>query len=139
MSIENNGGSAFPGIMGPPSEFESGMSLRDYFASSALPVLLHFDGDRLPFDDVAEMAYGVADAMLVARRNGQMATEYEKGVRDGINQAMQIAIEQAGLMADLAIEGLPEASRNRGAMEAALTRFSQTLRVTLEDLCAAEK
>ena len=31
----NDGGPAFPGIIGPPSEFALGMSLRDYFAVHA--------------------------------------------------------------------------------------------------------
>lgn len=62
---------------------------------------------------------------------------YEKGLRDGIREAIQIASEQAALMADLAIEGLPENSSNRQAMEAALTRFSTTLRDTLSALSVA--
>lgn len=54
--------------------------------------------------------------------------------RDGIDEALQIATDQARLMADLSVDGLPENARQREAMEAALTRFSQGLRVTLEGL-----
>lgn len=66
-------------------------------------------------------------------------SEYERGLRAGINEALIIAKDQAMLMADLAIEGLPENSSNRGAMEAALTRFSNSLAVTLEDLTSLDR
>lgn len=61
-------------------------------------------------------------------------SSYEKGVRDGVEEALRIATDQARMMADLAIEGLPDNARQREAMEAALARFSQGLRVTLEGL-----
>lgn len=61
-------------------------------------------------------------------------SDYDRGVRDGIDQALKMATEQAVMMADLALEGLPDNARNREAMEAALTRFSDKLRVTLTDL-----
>lgn len=60
--------------------------------------------------------------------------EYDRGVRDGIDQALSIAKAQAGMMADLAIDGLPENARIREAMEAALQRFGYTLGVTLDAL-----
>ncbi|WP_457659546.1 hypothetical protein [Sinorhizobium medicae] len=41
-------------------------------------------------------------------------------------------------MADLAIEGLPENSGTRQAMEAALTRFATTLRDTLSALSPSD-
>lgn len=63
-------------------------------------------------------------------------SDYDRGVRAGIDEALEIATVQARLMADLALEGLPESTRNREAMEAALTRFCDTLRVTLEGLAA---
>jgi hypothetical protein len=44
-----------------------GMTLRDWFASKAMPDLLRYEGDRLPFCAVAKMAYEMADAMLAAR------------------------------------------------------------------------
>ncbi|WP_018900372.1 hypothetical protein [Rhizobium sp. 2MFCol3.1] len=59
-------------------------------------------------------------------------------VRDGVGEALQIAGDQARLMADLAIEGLPENARQREAMEAALTRFSTSLAHTLAALSASE-
>ncbi|WP_457661242.1 hypothetical protein [Sinorhizobium medicae] len=64
--------------------------------------------------------------------------EYGKGLRDGVREAIQIASEQAALMADLAIEGLPENSGTRQAMEAALTRFATTLRDTLSALSPSD-
>lgn len=72
-------------------------------------------------------------ALLVSPKEQSGLTDYERGVRAGFEEALQIATEQAGLMADLAIE-FPENARQREAMEAALTRFSQGLRVTLEGL-----
>lgn len=60
--------------------------------------------------------------------------EYRRGVRDGIGEALQIACDQAALMGDLALEGVPENARNREAMEAVLMRFSTTLRHTLSGL-----
>lgn len=61
---------------------------------------------------------------------------YTAGVRDGIEQALEIALGQAVMMADLALEGHEENARVREAMEAALTRFSQKLRWTLEALAS---
>lgn len=66
-------------------------------------------------------------------------TEFERGLRAGIDEALTIAKEQAMLMADLAIEGLPENAPNRESMEAALTRFSHALAVTLEELTSIDK
>lgn len=63
-----------------------------------------------------------------------LSSDYERGVRDGVEEAINIASDQARLMADLAIEGLPENSREREAMEAALTRFADKLCVTLDSL-----
>ncbi|MRN68005.1 hypothetical protein [Brucella sp. 10RB9213] len=78
---------------------------------------------------------GLAYAAAIRGLSSQdHASEYDRGVRDGIDQALEIATGQAGLMADLALEGLPENARGREAMEAALTRFADTLRVTLSDL-----
>ncbi len=46
-----------------------GMTLRDYFAAKALPILMEHHSDRLPYvhKDVAEESYRIADAMLAAR------------------------------------------------------------------------
>jgi hypothetical protein len=60
--------------------------------------------------------------------------DYQRGVRDGVTEAIQIATEQAKLMADLALEGFEENARVREGMEAALTRFSQKLADTLDGL-----
>lgn len=64
MSI-NDGGRAFPrtsDAYGP----EFGMSLRDYFAAKAMQGVL-CSGSQWPDQKIAELAYAMADAMLVAR------------------------------------------------------------------------
>lgn len=75
MTAPNNGGPAFPitaeqhpnGISP-----EMGMSLRDYFAAKALPVLMDLcrkdsDKGKSYVDYVAGLSYKMADAMLKAR------------------------------------------------------------------------
>jgi len=47
-----------------PSGFDTGMTLRDYFAAKAMQALI--DKEAF-FDDVAESAYKVADHMLRVR------------------------------------------------------------------------
>ena len=47
-----------------PSGFDTGMTLRDYFAAQAMQALI--DKEAF-FDDVAESAYKVADHMLRVR------------------------------------------------------------------------
>ena len=76
----NDGGSVFPRSNHAaciPSEgcrIQPGLTLRDYFAASALPALIP---ERvLPWEEVsagkiATMAYGLADAMLKAREGGR--------------------------------------------------------------------
>jgi hypothetical protein len=78
--LQAAGGTAFPLSVilttdtrtGAPTSQENwpGMTLRDYFAAKAMPALLHYEGDRLPFIDVADMAYQMADAMIAARKGG---------------------------------------------------------------------
>jgi len=68
MKTIDDGGQAFPGIIGPPSEFANGMSLRDYIATKAMPTMLFDRGDRLPFIEAAKLSYEMADAMLAARK-----------------------------------------------------------------------
>ena len=64
------GGPAFP-IKGPVmSSDEQGMTLRDYFAARAMQGFVDEVGcnsDQKWFDEIAEGAYKVADAMLKAR------------------------------------------------------------------------
>lgn len=75
-----DGGPAFPTIHGYVDSFGSlkqkseGLSLRDWFAGQALAALITDDEGPDNFDDfskeVAESAYGYADAMLAARKAG---------------------------------------------------------------------
>lgn len=55
---------AFPSVIG---NIEFGMTLRDYFAAKAMQVLF----DDYNSSDVPEMAYRVADKMLLEREKGQ--------------------------------------------------------------------
>lgn len=72
MSKENNGGPAFPQILGERYEPMSteGMSLRDYFAAKAMQgIMSRVDGHH-PADtkiEIGQWCYRVADAMLKAR------------------------------------------------------------------------
>lgn len=84
MSQIDDGGSAFPNPEMGQSHFADvcaypGMSLRDYFAAQAMPVILeqvllasHYvempAGKPIDGHEVAVDAYAVADAMLAARK-----------------------------------------------------------------------
>lgn len=78
MTTEKDGGSAFPAIVpgcghGSAIDYQEGMSLRDWFAGQALAVLATYAGEgdfSEPENDkcVATIAYGIADAMLEARK-----------------------------------------------------------------------
>lgn len=83
MSEINDGGPAFPVAYsneadGPTVMPTRGMTLRDYFASKAMPVALDaawrdewcFDGFDSFDEMIASTAYAMADAML-AERNRQ--------------------------------------------------------------------
>jgi hypothetical protein len=53
-----------------PDEYQNGMTLRDYFAAKAMQPFLDQLGcraDKKWFDEVAEGAYRMADAMMKAR------------------------------------------------------------------------
>ena len=73
MSKVNNGGPAFPLPLGDVSISPSvtGLTVRDYFAAKAMPVLLRAI-DSYPDETwrigVALEAYMMADAMLYARQ-----------------------------------------------------------------------
>ena len=57
---------AFPTVM--IGEIEGGMTLRDYFATKAMAGLLsRTDYEGNSYQDVAEMAYLAADAMMIER------------------------------------------------------------------------
>lgn len=73
MSAGEDGGAAFPAPGDEEFPREWGMSLRDYFAAQALAGLLHHyhEGRAVstdPFNDISEVAYEYADAMLEARK-----------------------------------------------------------------------
>jgi hypothetical protein len=67
---KNNGGPAFPSDYGLNFSEKQGMTLRDYFAAKAMQSLITFMLENLSADkaeDVPEIAYDFADAMLKAR------------------------------------------------------------------------
>jgi hypothetical protein len=70
MSMVKDGGTAFPGVYGPASEYNCGMTLRDYFAAAMLPRI----GMGWPNEEnrqvLARQAYQMADAMIAAREGG---------------------------------------------------------------------
>jgi hypothetical protein len=68
---------AFPTDPTSHNECDTGMTLRDYFAAKAMQVLMtetdginddNPDSPRWQSNEVAELAYEQADAMLVARK-----------------------------------------------------------------------
>lgn len=79
----DDGGPAFPGIDGPPSEYRPGMSLREWFAGRALTSVVQSvitvdpsaleraakaEGYSGPIHGfAAKIAYQYADAMIAAR------------------------------------------------------------------------
>jgi len=68
------GGPAFPAPAGVSHITEQGMTLRDYFAAQVAvgAMSAYWNGDRMKdptFDDIAQQAYGIADAMLKARKS----------------------------------------------------------------------
>lgn len=70
---KDDGGTAFP-VANSMGDIFSGMSLRDKFADSALPAVIHMIGipedgtDELWDAAIAERAFKIADAMLKERR-----------------------------------------------------------------------
>jgi hypothetical protein len=49
-------------------DITKGMSLRDYFAATALSRLLQYSNDSYDDDAIAQLAYSLADAMMEARK-----------------------------------------------------------------------
>lgn len=75
MSKQNNGGPAFP-VSGSEHNYPiEGMTLRDYMASKAMAAIVRrWDGHSFgggpnspQYEELAEDAYHIADAMLRAR------------------------------------------------------------------------
>lgn len=72
MQNKNDGGPAFPHWDGPSGNCFNGMSIRDYFASKAMQVLIplcvsDFRRDISYEEYIAKIAYKHADAMLAER------------------------------------------------------------------------
>ena len=66
-------GPAFPCHPGIENPLYDGMTLRDYFAAQVAvgAMSAYWNGDRMQdptFGDIAQQAYGIADAMLKARQ-----------------------------------------------------------------------
>jgi hypothetical protein len=60
---------AFPNGLVYGRELEGGMDLRDYFAAKAMQGLLSTVKDEeWQYDEVATIAYGMADAMMKERK-----------------------------------------------------------------------
>jgi hypothetical protein len=66
MTNKQTGGPAFPLEHSRTSSLHDGMTLRDYFAAKAMQACIA-KGAPLVFDDVANKAYEMSDAMLKAR------------------------------------------------------------------------
>jgi hypothetical protein len=71
---KDTSGPAFPAPAGVSHITEQGMTLRDYFAAQVAvgAMSAYWNGDRMKdptFDDIAQQAYGIADAMLKARKS----------------------------------------------------------------------
>lgn len=62
----DDGGPAFP--CAEKWQDFSGMTLRDYFAAQALVAIYQHDRSESTFDQDADCAYYIADAMIAARR-----------------------------------------------------------------------
>ena len=63
---KDNGGQAFPCRVSHHS-YQSGMSLRDYFAAKAMQGILASPTDGMTYVEIAENSYRMADAMLKER------------------------------------------------------------------------
>lgn len=72
MSRSNSGGAAFP--TGHPAQ--AGMTLRDYFAAKAIPVIAEMNQNNMTegryawLRDLASDAYDLTDAMIAERDKG---------------------------------------------------------------------
>jgi len=79
MTNNDNGGSAFPNLVetlqtGDIIRFQSGMTLRDWFAGQALSAIIngwikiHPETGETWDDMIARVSFDIADAMLEARK-----------------------------------------------------------------------
>lgn len=75
MSAQNNGGPAFPNVPDGAgdkwSDWDKGMTLRDYFAAKAMQAYLtdpNVGFDRDSIEIAAQTSFRIADAMLEARQ-----------------------------------------------------------------------
>lgn len=67
MSAVDAGEPAFP-VYSPDYGTNSGMTMRDYFAAKAMQTMCEEVSRYDQFQDIAENAYKMADAMLEARK-----------------------------------------------------------------------
>ena len=70
---EKDGGQVYPAAWGNPEQggdYVPGMSLRDWFAGQAVRARWG-NGHAMMPEDAAQMAYQLADAMLIARATGE--------------------------------------------------------------------
>ena len=69
MNKTNDGGPAFPVEFSPKDGWSDGMSLRDYFAAKAMQGMMSQPETDQPgtLDDLAEISYNMANAMLKSR------------------------------------------------------------------------
>lgn len=69
MSKKQDGGPAFPTLNG--TKYDSGMTLRDWFAGQALAGIKAYPETTGEQIFVAEICYEIADEMLEARKNNK--------------------------------------------------------------------
>lgn len=71
MTTKNDGGPAFPTVDANRAEDYGtyGMTIRDYFAGKAMagPAVFNDEGFKRTPEELAALAYQIADAMLAAR------------------------------------------------------------------------
>lgn len=69
MNTKDDGGPAFPNVPDGAgdkwADWDKGMTLRDYFACQAMPVI--YGQTSKGFAHISKLAYELADAMLAAR------------------------------------------------------------------------
>ena len=64
---------AFPTDAMSHDEFDTGMTLRDYFAAKAMQGMFNYwdENPHLEFEHIADCSYDMADAMMKAREKNE--------------------------------------------------------------------